>query len=139
MFQSSQAAARKTSSAAPDLVPECGDRYTWMRRSADAAIWALGQVPEWLNGPDCKSGAKATVVRIRPCPPAPIVDIGEATPIRAHIAQLVEHILGKNEVPGSSPGVGSTQGPATRGSHEPLIVLCAALAAFQVGLHRGAS
>lgn len=31
---------------------------------------AHGQMPEWLNGPDCKSGAKATVVRIRLCPPA---------------------------------------------------------------------
>ncbi len=35
---------------------------------------------------------------------------------RAHIAQLVEHILGKNEVPGSSPGVGSRSVEGVRGS-----------------------
>ena len=35
---------------------------------------AHGQMPEWLNGPDCKSGAKATVVRIRLCPPAADVE-----------------------------------------------------------------
>ena len=44
-------------------------RYTFSRRCEAMALRALGQVPEWLNGPDCKSGAKATVVRIRPCPP----------------------------------------------------------------------
>ncbi len=41
----------------------------------------------------------------------PAVSLGRGTTgdvaKRAHIAQLVEHILGKNEVPGSSPGVGS--------------------------------
>ena len=83
-------------------------------------------MPEWLNGPDCKSGAKATVVRIRLCPPA--ADQRTAWPPLAHIAQLVEHILGKNEVPGSSPGVGSSLGPATRGSTWSLSV---ALRAFR--------
>src|SRR5688572_20994853 len=34
------------------------ERWTWH-----------GQVPERLNGPGCKPGAKATAVRIRPCPP----------------------------------------------------------------------
>ena len=44
-------------------------------------------------------------------------------PHRAHIAQLVEHILGKNEVPGSSPGVGSSESDDVRGSIvEPLVV-----------------
>ena len=42
----------------------------------------------------------------------------------AHIAQLVEHILGKNEVPGSSPGVGSQNRIKTGGSFEPLLALC---------------
>ena len=42
---------------------------------------------------------------------------------QAHIAQLVEHILGKNEVPGSSPGVGSSNHVTTGGSSEPLVML----------------
>jgi hypothetical protein len=49
-------------------------RYTFWRRSEAMAISAPGRVPEWLNGPDCKSGAKATVVRIRPRPPTADVD-----------------------------------------------------------------
>ena len=49
-------------------------RYTFSRRSEAMAISAPGRVPEWLNGPDCKSGAKATVVRIRPRPPTADVD-----------------------------------------------------------------
>lgn len=41
-------------------------------------------------------------------PPLPIFgEVGEADIHRAHVAQAVEHILGKNAVPGSSPGVGS--------------------------------
>ena len=81
---------------------------------------ARGRVPEWLNGPDCKSGAKATVVRIRPRPPGAGLTSGTT---RAHIAQLVEHILGKNEVPGSSPGVGSSVVQRVRGSGEPFFML----------------
>ncbi len=50
----------------------------------------------------------------------------ESAENRAHIAQLVEHILGKNEVPGSSPGVGSSLFDGPGGSaREPLCVKAA--------------
>src|SRR4029078_8507523 len=64
----------------PGVVVAGRSRYTIPRRCAEAALGALGQVPEWLNGPDCKSGAKATVVRIRPCPPAAAMSGAEASP-----------------------------------------------------------
>ena len=38
----------------------------------------------------------------------------------AHVAQSVEHILGKNEVPGSSPGVGSNSVKDLRGARRAL-------------------
>ena len=59
---------------------------------------------EWLNPSDCKSDAlRATQVRIL-LPPPRCDHLGNGD---AHIAQAVEHVLGKNEVIGSSPIVGS--------------------------------
>ena len=78
-----------------------------------------GQLPEWTIGADCKSAARASAVRIRHCPP----DRLAPWPNRAHIAQLVEHILGKNEVTGSSPVVGSSLFKPLRGSNtEPFVL-----------------
>lgn len=52
---------------------------------------------ERLIPADCKSAAfRATQVRILPPPP-----------VKAHIAQEVEHVLGKNEVTSSNLVVGS--------------------------------
>jgi hypothetical protein len=67
-----------------------------------------GGVPEWLKGTGCKpvgyaypgSNPGAPTTR-RPRALAPSVQ-------NAHIAQQVEHFLGKEEVTGSSPVVGST-------------------------------
>ena len=87
-----------------------------------------GGVPEWPKGSDCKSDAKASQVRILPPPPLiarghRIVaitsafqadDAGSIPAARsnlfcnAHVAQLVEHTLGKGEVTGSSPVMGSS-------------------------------
>ena len=74
-----------------------------------------GGVPEWPKGADCKSATKVSVVRIHLPPPIRgygIVVITSAfqaeeagsipaTRSSAHVAQLVEHTLGKGEV-GSS-------------------------------------
>ena len=86
-----------------------------------------GGVPEWPKGSDCKSDAKASLVRIQPPPPLiarghRIVaitsafqadDAGSIPAARsnlfcnAHVAQLVEHTLGKGEVGGSNPPMSS--------------------------------
>ena len=66
-----------------------------------------GQLPEWTIGPDCKSGARASVVRIRHWPLNCCRQRDYVPRDRAHIAQSVEHFLGKKEVIGSSPIVGS--------------------------------
>ena len=58
-----------------------------------------GGVPEWLIGAVCKIAARwASQVRILPPPPL--------TAIPAHIAQSVEHVLGKNGVISSNLIVG---------------------------------
>ncbi len=57
-------------------------------------------MPEWLIGADCKSAARwASWVRILPPPPDYMVKY-------AHIAQQVEHVLGKNGVTSSNLVVG---------------------------------
>lgn len=79
-------------------------------------------MPEWTKGADCKSagwrlrwfesvpahygkgsipGEKYTLWFLR------VLFLGRLALFPAHIAQSVEHILGKNEVIGSSPIVGS--------------------------------
>jgi hypothetical protein len=96
----------------------------------------FGGVPEWPKGSDCKSDAKASVVRIHPPPPyfpGNLVEersgyslVVEPQPSKlmmwvrfplpapmltvqnAHIAQSVEHFLGKEEVTGSNPVMSST-------------------------------
>ena len=90
-----------------------------------------GGVPEWPKGSDCKSDAKASQVRILPPPPLiarghRIVaitsafqadDAGSIPAARsnlfcnAHVAQLVEHTLGKGEVGGSNPPMSSIINP----------------------------
>src|SRR5437773_6272535 len=37
----------------------------------------------------------------------------------AHVAQAVEHFLGKEKVPGSNPGVGSTRTFCAKRGHQP--------------------
>ena len=55
-----------------------------------------GGIPEWPKGTDCKSVGTA-FEGSNPSPPT----------IHAHVAQSVEHVLGKDEVVGSIPIVGS--------------------------------
>ncbi len=67
-------------------------------------------MPEWLIGADCKSAAlRATQVRILPPPPQIKFGLyGKKLYNRnsAHIAQSVEHVLGKNGVTSSNLVVG---------------------------------
>ena len=86
-----------------------------------------GGVPEWPKGSDCKSDAKASLVRIQPPPPliarghrivaitsafqaddAGSIPAARSNLVFAHVAQSVEHILGKDEVTGSIPVMSST-------------------------------
>ena len=53
----------------------------------------LGGIPEWPKGTDCKSAGTAFGGSN---PPSPIRN--------AAMAQLVERVLGKDEVPGPNPG-----------------------------------
>ena len=55
-----------------------------------------GGIPEWPKGTDCKSVGTA-FEGSNPSPPT----------IYAHVAQSVEHVLGKDEVVGVIPIVGS--------------------------------
>ena len=84
-----------------------------------------GGVGEWLIPPGCKLGALTGYAGSNPAP-ATIkaggwrVDVGDWSPTStrqhpapkpnsdAHVAQQVEHVLGKNGVTGSSPVVGSS-------------------------------
>ena len=59
----------------------------------------LGSVSRAAKGADCKS-AGGSLRRFESCP------AHSANLFDAHIAQLVEHALGKGEVMGSSPIVG---------------------------------
>ena len=59
-----------------------------------------GQLPEWPNGADCNSAG---------------VSLRWFESITAHVtsrlcSSVVEHFLGKEEVPGSNPGIGSRYG-----------------------------
>ena len=63
---------------------------------------ADGEVPKWPNGADCKSVGAS--LRWFESTPLQIISLW-----RAHVAQLVEHILGKDEVTGSIPVVGSIE------------------------------
>ena len=97
-----------------------------------------GGVPEWLKGSDCKSdgsafeGSNPSPSTIRICIASGNSSMVEHQPSKlrvassslvsrsivsscvglvAHVAQLVERILGKDEVTGSIPVVGSKQAP----------------------------
>src|SRR4029079_4549461 len=74
---------------------------------AAARSGAGATVGRLSNGgsPGCRPGPKGMGVRIPPGPPLHH-EIRDRS--RAHIAQLAEHFLGKEEVMGSSPIVGST-------------------------------
>ena len=62
-----------------------------------------GGVAERSIAPGCKLGALQGYAGSNPAPATS--NEGER---RAHVAQLVEHVLGKNGVTGSSPVVGSS-------------------------------
>ena len=82
-----------------------------------------GEVAEWSKAADCKS-AGVSLRRFESCPPhniAGVAQLARASAFQAegrgfesrlplyriaHVAQTVEHILGKDEVGGSSPLVG---------------------------------
>ena len=57
--------------------PQPSKLMTWVRFPSPAPVWSSGVPLRWMNN------------------------------IRAHIAQSVEHLLGKEEVTGSNPVVGS--------------------------------
>ena len=59
-----------------------------------------GEVPEWTNGAGCKPVGTAYDGSNPSLPTLIIKD--------AHVAQGEEHILGKDEVTGSNPVVGSS-------------------------------
>ena len=60
-----------------------------------------GQMAEWLMAADCKSAALTCYGGSNPS--LPTISREE----RAHVAQLVEHVLGKDGVSGSIPLIGS--------------------------------
>ena len=74
----------------------------------ERGFFNVGSVPEWLKGTGCKPVGYAY---LGSNPSAPTTDslhpAGKAG-FLAHIAQSVEHFLGKEEVTGSIPVVGST-------------------------------
>ena len=108
-----------------------------------------GRVPEWLKGTDCKSVGEC-LRRFDSSPAHQSAGGGlerdesrewideEARPVtshlspftshmRAHIAQLAERILGKDEVPGSNPGVGSSSSGGGTDASRPDPGLCRSL------------
>ena len=63
------------------------------------------------------------MLALAPSVHVPTLEFGSCSP--AHVAQAVEHFLGKEKVPGSNPGVGSKFGdsnakPSTSQHSEPL-------------------
>ena len=70
-----------------------------------AKQYMYGRVPEWTKGADCKSAGDAYGGSN---PPPPTRCPRNGTSSFAHVAQSVEHILGKNEVTSSSLVVGSS-------------------------------
>ena len=94
---------RRRSSAAERLI--CNQLTVRSNRTAGLCL-AAG-VPERLMGPDCKSGG----ARLRGFESLPLHQFVAAEVARielpgAHVAQLAERVLGKDEVTGSSPVVG---------------------------------
>ena len=71
----------------------------------------FGGVGEWFKPPDCKSGARKGFAGSNPAPSTISAYSNIPTILTAHIAQTVEHALGKGEVDGSSPSVGSSSHP----------------------------
>ena len=73
-------------------------------------FFIVGSVPEWLKGTGCKPVGYAY---LGSNPSAPTTDVPtlHMRRVLAHIAQSVEHFLGKEEVTGSSPVVGSRLSP----------------------------
>ena len=69
----------------------------------------FGGVGEWFKPPDCKSGARKGFAGSNPAPSTISAYSNILTKLTAHIAQTVEHALGKGEVDGSSPSVGSSK------------------------------
>ena len=67
----------------------------------------LGGVGEWLIPPDCKSGARKGYAGSNP---APSTTEWRIIIVEGPHSSVVEHVLGKNEVIGSSPIVGSISG-----------------------------
>ena len=85
----------------------------------------IGEVAEWTKAADCKSAGES-LRRFESCPPqkicAGVAQLARASAFQAegrgfeprlplvfrsaHVAQSVEHVLGKDEVGGSSPLVG---------------------------------
>jgi hypothetical protein len=61
-----------------------------------------GQVAEWLMAADCKSAAPCGLRRFESSPVHKVVGA-----ISAHVAQLAERVLGKDEVTSSILVVGS--------------------------------
>lgn len=53
-----------------------------------------GQVPEWTNGPACRAGVEAAMVRIHPCPLGGLAESGKAavskTVVRARVLRGFE-------------------------------------------------
>ena len=77
-----------------------------------------GGVPEWLKGTGCKPVGYAYPGSNPGAPTTRRNTDGIVRLQHAHIAQLAEHFLGKEEVTGSSPVVGSTaihRGPCVPG------------------------
>ncbi len=86
-----------------------------------------GGVPEWPKGTDCKSVGSA-FGGSNP-PPSTIFQYAESSwhtvlVLEAHVAQLVERILGKDEVTGSNPVVGSTTAALTFSVPSQDVMLC---------------
>ena len=74
-----------------------------------------GGVPEWLKGTGCKPVGYA-YDGSNPSAPTTYAIAGSSRVESAHIAQSAEHFLGKEEVTGSSPVVGSIS--LTDSSHQ---------------------
>ena len=93
---------------------------SWIRenRYAKLACAQIGGVGEWLIPPDCKSGARKGYVGSNPTPSTRRKTEGIQKQTRAHIAQAVERVLGKNEVSSSTLLVGLEQNEGINGERE---------------------
>ena len=75
-----------------------------LEKESERGFFVVGGVPEWLKGTGCKPVGYAYPGSN---PGAPTICSLHARGRYAHIAQSAEHFLGKEEVTGSSPVVGS--------------------------------